>query len=45
MAEMNMDIEVDLKGTISADGNSISGTYEIAAYKTEATIEGTKALR
>jgi len=29
-------------GTIFADGNSISGTYAISAFQTEATFEGTK---
>ena len=42
MAATNMDIEVELKGTISTDGNSISGTYVVSAYQTEATIDGTR---
>ena len=41
MAAVNLDVETVFTGTISADGKSISATYEIAAFQTKGTIEGT----
>ena len=39
-----VDVDTTWTGTISADGNSISGTYEIAAFNTTGTFEGTRVV-
>jgi len=37
-------VDTTYTGTISADGNSISGTYAISAFQTEGTFEGSRVV-